>query len=334
MVLLKRSLIILSIFLTSLIFFGCRNEKESYNVSNEDNLILRLAETQPSNYPSTIGDIEFARLVEKNTAGRIKVKVYESGKLGDESSVVEQVQFGGIDLARVSLASLTNYSNKAKVTMLPYQIESRDRMWPIFDGPIGQEIKAELFKEKILCLAWYDGGARSFYNSKKRIVNVEDLKGLKIGVQHSQMLMDIYSCLGVSLVPTKPNGIYNAIQTGFIDGAENNLVSYYLGKHYEVAKNLTYDEHIRVPEVLIASRVATMQLSKKDKAIIEQAAQESAQMQRRVWLNTEVEALKTLNELGVTVTYLDENNRKKFLEAVQPIFTRFKREDIVKLNQY
>lgn len=332
-IIVKRMWVVIGLIVIALCFFGCSN-KESYNVSNENHLILRLAETQPSNYPSTRGAIEFARLVEQKSAGRIKVKVYDSGRLGDETSVVEQVQFGGIDLARVSLASLAKYSGKAKITMLPYIIRSRDHMWQVFDGPIGAEIKDDLFKEKILCLAWYDGGARSFYNSKKQINSIDDLKGLKISVQRSQILMDMYSSLGVSLVPTNPNGIFNAIQTGFIDGAEDNVVAYYIAKQYETAQYLAYDEHTRVPEVIIASRVATMQLSKKDQALIEQAAQESANLQRKLWFDMEMEAFKTLNSLGIVITYGDSKSKAEFLEAVQPFYNCFKAEDIRKISQY
>ena len=329
----RKILVVISLYVITLYLFGCGNKKESYNLSNENHLILWLAETQSSNYPSARGAMEFAQLVEQKSAGRIKVKVYDSGQLGDETSVVEQVQFGGIDLARVSLDSLTKYSAKSKITMLPYVIRSREHMWQVFDGPIGQEIKDELFKEKILCLAWYDGGARCFYNSKKQINNLDDLKGLKISVQRSQMLMDMYSFLGMSLIPTKQNGVYNAIQTGFIDGAEDNVVAYYLGKHYEGANYLTYDEHVRIPEALIVSRVATMRLSKKDQMIIEQAAQESAKLQRRLWLNMEMEAFKTLNELDIVITYADAKNKMDFLEAAQAFYNVYTPEDIREITQ-
>ncbi len=326
--------IVISLITIALCFSGCGNKKESYSVSNGNHIILRLAETQPSNYPSARAAMEFARLVEQKSAGRIKVKVYDSGKLGDETSVVEQVQFGGIDLARVSLSSLAKYSVKAKITMLPYIFRSREHMWQVFDGPIGADINDDLYKEKILCLAWYEGGARSFYNAKKQINSIEDLKGLKISVQRSQTLMDMYSILGVSLVPTQSSGIYNAIQTGFIDGAEGNVVAYYTDKHYETAKYLAYDEHTRIPEVIIASRVATMQLSKTDRAIIEKAARESADLQRRLWLEIELEAFRTFNNLGIVITYADGKSKAEFLEAVQPFYNGFKPEDISEIKQY
>lgn len=331
---LKKILVITSLFLIVVTSFGCGNKKESYNLGNEKKIILRLAETQPLNYPSTRGDLEFARLVEQKSEGRIKVKVYDSSRLGDEASVVEQLQFGGIDMARVSLSSLTQYSATSRITMLPYIIKNRDHMWRVFDGPIGQEIKGQLFKEKILCLAWFDGGTKGFYNSKKPIYSINDLKGLKINVQRSQILMNMYSFLGMSLVPTQRNGIYNAIQTGFIDGAEDSVVTYFLGKHFEVANYFANDEHLRIPEVLIASRVATMQLSKKDKLLIEQAAQESAVIQRKIWLDAEFEALKTLNNLGVVITYFDEKSRAEFLEAMKPFYNGFKSEEIRRVILY
>jgi len=322
--------IVLSVLLLLLaaIMFGCGNKDEAYNASNENRIILRLAETQSATYPSSQGVAEFARLVKEKSDGRIMVKVYESGKLGDEDSVVEQVQFGGIDLARVSVASLAKYSPKANLLTLPYLFRDSNHMWKVLDGPGGENIKKSLLKENITCLSWYEGGARGFYNAKRKINNIEDLKGLKLRVQQSQMIMDVYSSMGISLISTKSGDLYSALQTGAIDGGEDNLIAYYTSKQYEVAKYFMYDEHGRIPEVIIGSRVTMLQLPKKDQAIIEQAAQESAVVQRQLWFKMERKVLKVLQDSGVHIDYADKQSREKFLMQFKPLYNHLASDEL------
>ena len=311
---------------------GCRQRDESYRVSNSNQIILRLAETQPPNYPSAQGAKEFARLVEQKSQGRIKVKVYDSGKLGEEISIIEQVQFGGIDLARVSLASLAKYSPKIRLVTLPYLFRNSEHMWNVLEGPVGTDIVDCLRKEKIVCLSWYEGGAKSYYNTKRQVNSVEDLKGLKISVQRSPIIMDIYSAMGLSLVPTGSSEVYSALQTGAIDGVEDTLVAYYTSKHYEVAPFFTYDEHSRIPEVIIASRVTLMQLAKNDQLLIEQAAKESAVVQGKAWLAMEKEAFKALHAMGIVITFTDTNSKNTFMSAIKPYYQRFSQDDLAAIK--
>lgn len=329
----KKAIWVLLVLMLSAPFLGCRGKADDYSINNQNRIILRLAETQSPYYPSSRGAKEFARLVEEKSAGRIKVVVYDSGKLGDEISVVEQVQFGGIDLARVSAASLARYSSRLKAATLPYIITTPDQMWRIYDGRFGGMIKESLLKEKITCLAWYEGGVRGFYNSKKTINSVEDLKSLKISVQQSQTIIDLYSSLGISLVPTRPSDIYSALQTGAIDGAEDNIVAYYTSKHYEVAPYFTHDEHARIPEAIIGSRVTMLQLSKDDQAIIEQAAQESAVIQRKMWAEMERDTFKALSGAGVVISFGDYRGRDSLSAAARPFADSFGRDELAALAE-
>lgn len=307
---------------------GCRSSDNSFHVSDGNQIILRLAEAQPASYPSALGAKEFAKLVEQKTGGRISIKVYDSGRLGDEMSVIEQVQFGGIDLARVSLASLAKYSPKVRLITLPHIFSDSDHMWKVFDGPFGADIADGLRKEKIICLAWYEGGVKSYYNSKKPINTVADLRGLKISVQRSPIIMDIYSDMGISLVPTPSNEMYSALQSRTIDGVEDSLVAYYTSKHYEVAKYFTYDGHARIPEVIIVSRTTMMQFSRADQEIIEQAAKESAILQKKIWLTKEKEAYAALIAMNIRISIADTYSKDILLSFSKPYLDRFDREEV------
>ncbi|MDK2799579.1 MAG: hypothetical protein PWP27_849 [Clostridiales bacterium] len=286
-----------------------------------EQIVLRLGETHPADYPTTLGDKEFARLVEERTNGRIKIEVYHGAQLGEEKAVIEQVQFGAIDFTRVSLSPLAEFSKKMNVLQLPYLYRNADHMWKVLNGPIGDEFLKSIEDANFVGLTWYDGGARNFYNSKRPIKSVADMKGLKIRVQESKLMMELVKALGASPTPMPYGEVYSGLQTGVIDGAENNWPSYDTSSHYEVAKYYTLDEHTRVPEILIASKMSMDKLSKEDQEIIKQAARDSQKLQREEWAKKEKESEKKVRDAGCEIIELESN--EEFQKAVAPLYDEF-----------
>ena len=206
-------------------------------------IVLRLADNQPIGYPTVLGDEEFARLVELYSNGRIKVEVYPQGQLGDEKSAIEQVQFGGIDFTRVSISPLSDFQPLLNALQMPYLYRDADHMWKVLNGEIGDFFLNSMEEKGFVGLVYYDSGARSFYNTKKPIYTVADLRGMKIRVQESALMMGLVRSLGAVPTPMAYGDVYSALQTGVIDGAENNWPSYDTSSHYEVAKYYSLDEH-------------------------------------------------------------------------------------------
>lgn len=322
----KKIIMLIFLILTILIvvLVGCTQNKEETNGKNtksEIQVVLRLADVHNEGYPTVMADKEFARLVEEKTNGRIKVEVYPDGQLGDEKAVVEQVQFGAIDITRTSLSPLTEIQKKLSVLMLPYLYRDKEHMFTVLDGEIGQEFLEGLQEINMLGLAWYDSGARSFYNSKREINSVEDLKGLKIRVQQSELMFDLVEVLGASPTPMSFSEVYSAVQTGVIDGAENNWSSYLSTSHYKVAKYYTVDEHTRVPEMLLISKLTFDNLSQEDQEIIKEAAKEAAIFEREEWAKAEQEAEKKIIENGNIITRL--KSKEDFQDAVAPLYDKY-----------
>ena len=330
-----RKLALLLLVPTCMAFFcGCRAESENYRTSNSNQIILRLAETQAAGTPSAIGVRAFARLVEEKTAGRIRVKVYYSGQLGEETNVLEQVQFGGVDFARVSLASLGHHSSAVRMVTLPYLITNSDQMRRIAEGKINAEIKEDLLKEKIVCLTWFDGGARVFYNTRREIRGVDDYHGLKISIQRSSHMVELYNYMGAFVVPISPHEQYRALQSGLIDGVDDSMANYYIHRHYEVAKHLLYDSQSRIPEVVVASRVTMMQLPRQDQEIIVWAAHESMKIQAQAWAEMEKDLFGKLREMGVLIHYVDALSMETLLSKAQPLYNNFRATDVEALIHY
>lgn len=345
----KRLLLIMMAMMFVLsVFAGCSSsapaqqsageEKKSEPASTpapkeEKKIVLRLAENQPEDYPTTIGDKEFAKLVEERTNGRIKIEVYAGAQLGQEKAVIEQVQFGAIDFARVSISPLAEFSKGLNALQLPYLYRDAAHEWKVLEGPIGDQFLNSMDSAKLLGLCWYDSGARSFYNSKKVIKSPADMKGLKIRVQESKLMMGLVSALGATPVPMAYGEVYSGLQTGVIDGAENNWPSYFTTSHYEVAKHLVIDEHTRVPEMIIASKMTLDKLSKEDVEIIKQAAKDSVKVQKESWAKKENEAQDKVKAAGNTITILENN--EAFQKAVAPLYDEFGKDykDIIQKIQ-
>ncbi len=312
----KKALILCLITVLGMGMVWSGGQQDSEEVA--ETIVLRLAETHGADYPTTQGDYEFARLVEERTDGRIKIEVYPGAQLGEERAVIEQVQFGAIDFTRVSISPLAAFSPNFNALQMPYLYRSPAHMWEVLNSPIGDEFLNSLEPANFVGLSWFDSGARSFYNSVRPIKSVADLSGLKIRVQESELMVGLVEALGAVATPMPFGEVYSAIQTGVIDGAENNWPSYYSTSHYEVAGFYTLDEHTRVPEITIASKLSMDKLSAADQAIIKQAAKDSMDFQIAAWAAYEKVAEDAVVANGNEVYRLPDN--AEFQAAMQPLY--------------
>ena len=308
----KGILVLLLVFLAAGLCWGAAAEEA------DELIVLRLAETHGADYPTTQGDYEFARLVEERTDGRIKIEVYPGSQLGEERAVIEQVQFGAIDFTRVSISPLAAFASDFNALQMPYLYRSPAHMWEVLNSEIGDEFLGSLEPAGFVGLSWFDSGARSFYNSVRPIKTVADLAGLKIRVQESALMVGLVEALGAVATPMPFGEVYSAIQTGVIDGAENNWPSYYSTSHYEVAGYYTLDEHTRVPEITIASKITMDKLSAADQEIIKQAAKDSMAFQIKAWADYEKVAEDAVVANGNEIYRLTDNSA--FPDAMQPLY--------------
>ena len=288
-------------------------------------LILRYAENQPEDYPTTQAAFAFADLVNQRTDGRVKILVYSGGELGAEQSVIQQMQFGGIDFSRVSLSQLAEYEPALSVLQLPYLYTDADQMWRVLDGQVGDEFLSMLNSLELTGLSWFDAGVRSFY-TRQKVTGLADLQGLTLRVQESDMMSEMILELGAKPVQVVYSKVYAALHNGEIDGAENNWPSYEAMGHYEVAPYFLKDEHTRVPEIQLASPAVMEKLSALDERypeIMRECARESAKVERKLWAQQEAESEENMRAAGIEVTELDEEEKEKFRAAVQPMYDAF-----------
>lgn len=313
----SRKTVVFAAALAAFSVSGCSREPEG------PDYVLTYAENQPEDYATTLGAYEFARLVEAETDGRIVIRVVSDGELGDEEEIWKQLKLGGIDFARMSLSPLVDDLPKLNVLFLPYLYRDDTHMWAVLDGEMGEEFLAEFEGSGGKALSWYDGGARNFYTVHGPVRSPEDLEGLRIRIQSSEMMEDLVEALGAVPVSMAFSEVYAGLQTGVIDGAENNWSSFESSGHYRVAGYYTVDEHSRVPEVQLVSESAWEKLSAKDREILLRCAKESAAYEREMWKRQQEEAERAVREAGCTVTELSAEEKEAFYRCVEPVYDKY-----------
>ncbi len=291
----RKSLIVAVLALSNFALFAGRA------AAADAQIVLKLGETHPQGYPTELADEEFGRLVSERSSGRIKVEVYSGSQLGEEKAVIEQVQIGAIALTRVSAGAMSQFSKQLGVFSLPYVFTSKQHMWAFLENSDGQKMLESLQKARFIGLCYYDGGARNFY-ANKPITRIEDLKGLKIRVMQNEWSLKMVNAFGANASPMAMGQVFSGLQTGVIDGAENNEPSYFTWSHFQVAKNYLLDGHQRIPEVLVMSKTIWDGLSKADQELIKKAAADSVKKQRELWDAFEKEALAKVKAGGAIVT--------------------------------
>ena len=282
---------------------------------------FRSSDVHPADYP-TVKAVEYmGQLLKERSGGKLGVKTFPNGALGNERDTIEQIKLGGVDMMRINVAPLNNVVPETIVPALPFLFRSEDHMHAVLDGPVGEEILKAMEAQGMVGLAFYDSGARSMYTASKPIKTLADLKGMKIRVQQSDLFVAMIEALGANPTPMPYGEVYTALKTGIVDAAENNWPSYESSRHFEAAKYYSLTEHSMAPEILAFSKRIWDKLPAEDQAMIRQAAKDSVPEMRRLWHERETKSRQTVEAAGAQVVTLE--NRQEFVDAVKPVYEKF-----------
>ncbi len=272
-------------------------------------------------YPNTIAMDKFAELLSEKSGGQMKLKMYHAGTLGSQPDAIEQVRMGGLEIANFSLGPIGPIVPEANVVSLPFIFKDTDHVWRVLEGKAGDMINAGLAKKGLISLAWYDGGARSFYNSKKPIKAPADVVGMKVRVMNNDLYSGMISALGGNPSPMAFAEVYQSLKTGVVDGAENNWPSYESTGHFEVAKYYSISQHLIIPETLCINADVYNKLSADDQKILKEAAQESALLQRKLWKERSKTSEAKVMAGGAVANAIPD--KSAFQAAMKPVYDKF-----------
>jgi tripartite ATP-independent transporter DctP family solute receptor len=300
-------------------------------------LVLKASDVHAVGYPTVVAVENMGKKLSAASKGRLSVAMYPSMQLGGEKEAIEQAQVGAIAFARVSVGALGPVIDDLNVFNLPYVFRNTAHMQQVIDGPIGQELldKVTNSGKGLVGLCWMDAGARNFYDTKKPIKTMADLRGQKIRVMGNPMFVDMANSMGANGVPLGYDQVFTSLQTGVIDGAENNPPSFVFDNHYQVAKYYTIDEHLIVPEMLVMSKKIFDQLSKEEQADVKKFAREAQLEERKLWDVYEKQAMDKAKAAGIQIIQVSDADKKVFQAAVKPVWDKYgpKYADMVKRIQ-
>jgi tripartite ATP-independent transporter DctP family solute receptor len=273
-----------------------------------------------ADYPNGQGMDAFTRMVAERTNNRIRMRTFHSAQLGQQDEAIQQMRLGTIDFANFNLSPFNNLAPSTNVVTLPFLFRNVAHMQAAIDGPAGEAIARDLENIGIIALSWYDAGARSLYTVRP-VRTPADVRGMKIRVQTSDLWIDLMRAMGANPTPLPFGEVFTSLQSGVIDGAENNWPSYESTRHFEVARYYTTTEHSNVPEVLAVSRQRWQRLSEADRAILRDAARESATLQRRAWAERERVSRDRVVAAGVTV--IEITDRAPWAALMEPVYAKY-----------
>lgn len=282
---------------------------------------LKLGHNLAEDHAVHISLTAFAEDVAAKSNGTINIQIFPNGTLGSESDMISQVQFGMLDMAKVSASTLGNYNKLYNAYSVPYVFDNQEHYYSVMDGEIAQELYMATEADGFIGLTWLDSGSRSFYTKDKAIRTPADLKGLKIRTMDSQMAIDMMSNLGGSATVMGYSDIYTGLQQGVIDGAENNVTA--LRDHGDVAKFYSFDEHTRIPDVVVLSADVWNSMSDAQKDVMKTCAQAATDAYKTAWKAFEDEVLaNAVNNNGVEL--VRDVDIAAFQAAVAPIYDNLK----------
>lgn len=279
--------------------------------------VLKLAHVLDQSHPVHAAMELLARRVGELSGGTLTIQVFPNGQLGSEPETIEQLQRGAVAIVKTSAAAMEGFVPAMAVFGLPYLFRDDEHYWRVLNGPVGRELLAAGDAAGMHGLCYYDSGSRSFYTVRSPILTPADVRERKLRVLPSKMARDLIVLLGGGPTPIPFGELYTALQQSMVDGAENNPPSFYTSRHYEVARHYSLDEHTRIPDVVIFSQRIWENLSPSARAWVAQAAAESVEFQRKLWVEKTAEALAAVEQAGVRIYRPD---KQPFIEATKPMY--------------
>jgi len=286
-----------------------------------DKMVIKSSDVHGDGYPTVEAIKYMGELLDNWTNGRLTIQVYGSMQLGGEKEALEQVQVGALEMTRVSVGVVGPIVDEFNAFNLPFVFRSAQHMYDVNDGAIGTDLLNQLEKGGLIGLGYMDAGSRSFYNKERPIKQPDDLKGLKIRVMQNPIFVEMVNSMGGNGTPVAFNELYTALQTGVVDGAENNPPTIIEHKHYEVTGYYSLTQHLMVPEIFVFSKKVWDKMSPLDQQLIRKASALCVLKERELWAAKEEKAFAELAKVGMKVN--KDLNKEPFIQATEPVRQKF-----------
>jgi len=284
--------------------------------------VWKASDVHPLGYPTVEAIVRMGKKLEAQTGGRYSIQMFPSMQLGGEKEMIEQTQVGALQIARISVGAMGPVVDDLNVFNMPFIFRDEQHMRKVIDGPIGQELLERTSNaptSRLVVLGWMDAGTRNVY-SNKPVTKPADLKGMKIRMMGNPLFVETMNAMGGNGVAMGFNELYSALQTGVVDGAENNPPTLLAQNHYQVSKVYSLTGHLIIPEIFVFSKRNWETLPKADQDLVKKLSREAQLEQRQLWDAYVGEAESKLKAAGIQFVSAD---KEAFYKATQPVRDKY-----------
>lgn len=283
---------------------------------------IKFAAQNQKGHPQVMGMEKFAELVEQKSGGKISVKLFPGGTLGGDIQTISALQGGTIEMSVMNAGLLSGNVEAFAVVDLPFLFAKPEEADAIMDGPIGQRLAGMLPEKGLVGLAYWELGFRNLTNNRRPVTKAEDIAGLKIRTLQSPIFIDTFNALGANAVPLPFPELYTALETGTVDGQENPFTLIQTSKFYEVQKYATETRHVYNPQIVLVSKKFWDGLNADEQKLLQGAAVEARDYQRRVSREAAAKAVAALKEAGMRIDTLPEAELAKIRKTLEPVIAK------------
>ncbi|WP_105400682.1 TRAP transporter substrate-binding protein [Neorhizobium sp. T7_12] len=284
---------------------------------------LKFAAANNKGHPQVTGMEKFAEIVKAKSGGKIDVKLFPGGVLGGDVQTVSALQGGVVEMLVLNAGILSSNVKAFGAVDLPFLFNSGEEADKVMDGAFGKSLSEKLPATGLVGLAYWELGFRNLTNNRRAVTKLEDIKGLKIRTLQSPIPIELFNSLGANAVPLPYTELYTALETGTVDGQENPFANIINAKFYEVQKYLTVTRHQYNPQIVLVSKKFWDGLNEEEKGILQSAATEARDFQRKVSREADAKALDEIKKTGMQVTELNSAETQKIRDAVKPLIDKF-----------
>ncbi|WP_028309229.1 TRAP transporter substrate-binding protein [Desulfitibacter alkalitolerans] len=327
----KGLLLVVAMLILAVALVGCGGAKDSGGGSAQPQeepkkvKTIRISNGVNDKHPAYLSGLEFGKYLESKTDA-FKVEVYHSGQLGDDRTAMEALQLGTLEMVLTSTSPLANFIPEYMIFDFPFIFENGEIADFVLDGPFGQQMLDKLPAQGLIGLGFNENGFRNLTNSRRAVASVKDLEGLKIRTMENKVHLDAWRALGANPTPMAFTELFTAMQQRTVDGQENPLITIELSKFYEVQDHVSITNHVYTPFVYLMSKVFWDGLTAEEQALIKEAAAHANDWQRKEIRKQEQNSLASLEANGMTITYLSDEARAEFQDAVKPVIEKYTAE--------
>jgi TRAP-type transport system periplasmic protein len=266
--------------------------------------------------------LKFAELVKAKSGGKLNVKVFGGGTLGKDVAVVSSMQGGTIDMCVMNSSLLAGVVREMGILDFPFVFNNEKEAYTVLDGPFGKKLHGLLAPKGVVGLSYWEQGWRQFHTGKKQITKADDLVGMKIRVIETPIYTDFMNAMGANATPLPYPELYTALEQKAIDGGTQPITNVVNAKLYEVQKYLTITNHMYSPQSILIGKKAWDSLSPADQKIVQEAADEARDYQRKISLERNAKGLEELKKL-MTVNALPPAELARMADKAKPVVAKY-----------